>query len=158
MTLAGFRSSWTKSYLNHDFYRKRNSQGSIFMDHRNRPDFSDKHTIIYGHHMKNRTMFNDLNLFKDEEFFNNNKTFTLRSLEDEFTYEIFSTHVYENDPYIIKTRFNNDEFEEFLEKIEKSAEHNSDITLKDDEKILTLITCAYDFKDARYVVHARRVK
>lgn len=145
-------------YLNHDFYGNKNSQGSIFMDFRNKIDLQDKHTIIYGHHMKNRTMFNDLNFYKDKEFFNKNRTFTLKSLYEEETYEIFSTHVYENDPYIIKTRFNNDEFKVFIDSIKEKAEHDVDIKIEEDDKILTLITCAYDFKDARYVVHARKVK
>nr|WP_300003484.1 class B sortase [Tissierella sp.] len=145
-------------YLNHDFYNRRNSQGSIFMDFRSRANLEDKHTIIYGHHMKNRTMFNDLNFYKDEEFFKANRTFTMKSLYKEETYEIFSTHIYENDPYIIKTRFNNDEFISFIDLIKEKAEHEIDIDIEKDDKILTLITCAYDFKDARYVVHARKVK
>ena len=145
-------------YLNHDFYDNKNSQGSIFMDFRNRGNLEDKHTIIYGHHMKNRTMFNDLNLYKDEEFFNENKTFTMKSLYGEETYEIFSTHVYENDPYIIKTRFNNDEFGSFIDSVKEKAEHEIDINVEESDDILTLITCAYDFKDARYVVHARKIK
>lgn len=145
-------------YLNHDFYGKRNSQGSIFMDFRNSIDLSDKHTIIYGHHMKNRTMFNDLNFFKDPEFLKANRNFAMKSLYEEYNYEIFSSHLYENDPYIIKTRFNGDEFSSFLEKINDRADYDLNIDLGEDDKILTLITCAYDFKDARYVVHARKIK
>ncbi len=144
-------------YLNHDFYDNKNSQGSIFMDFRNRIDLDDKHTIIYGHHMKNRTMFNDLNFFKDEDFLKKNKTFTMKSLYREHRYEIFSTHIYENDPYIIKTRFNNEEFPIFLELIEEKAEYNTNVDLMQNDKILTLITCAYDFKDARYIVHAKKI-
>lgn len=144
-------------YLDHDFYGKRNSQGSIFMDFRNRIDLDNKHTIIYGHHMKNRTMFDDLSFFRDKEFFEKNKTFMMKSLYEEHTYQIFSTHVYENDPYIIKTRFNNDEFLLFIQLIKEKAEYDTGVNITDDDQVLTLITCSYDFKDARYVVHAKKI-
>lgn len=144
-------------YLNHDFNDKLNQQGSIFMDFRNRIDLDDNHTILYGHHMKNGTMFKDLNLFKSEEFFKANKTFKMKSLYREYTYEIFSAHVDKNDPYIIKTRFNNDEFTSFIKTLQEKSEYKTEVDVGDRDRILTLITCTYDFKDARYIVHAKRV-
>lgn len=127
------------------------------MDFRNRVDLDDKHTIIYGHHMKNRTMFNDLNFFKEEEFFKANKTFKMKSLYKEYTYEIFSAHVYENDPYIIKTRFNNSEFSLFIDTLKEKSKYKTDVKVEESDRVLTLITCSYDFKDARYIVHAKRI-
>ena len=102
--------------------------------------------------------FHDLNFFKDEKFFNENKTFTMKSLYGENTYEIFSTHVYENDPYIIKTRFYNGQFSSFLEFLKEKADYDINTDLSEEDRVLTLITCAYDFKDARYVVHAKKIK
>lgn len=64
-------------YLNRDVFRKYSLAGSIYMDTRNKPDYSDIYTIIYGHHMKNHLMFSDLDLYKDENFFRTNTTGTL---------------------------------------------------------------------------------
>ena len=47
-------------YLTHMFGKKKNSAGAIFVDAGCSPDFSDMHTILYGHHMKNGTMFSSL--------------------------------------------------------------------------------------------------
>lgn len=55
-------------YLNHSFYKEESISGTLFIDYRNNID-SDKNIVIYGHHMKNETMFHDLNFFKEEEFF-----------------------------------------------------------------------------------------
>ncbi|MGL4797173.1 MAG: sortase domain-containing protein, partial [Paraclostridium sp.] len=54
-------------YLSKDFYNQDSSSGSIFMDYRNK--FDDKNIILYGHNMKNKTMFNNILKFKEENFF-----------------------------------------------------------------------------------------
>ena len=57
-------------YMNHDVYGEVQSSGSLFLDYRNSPTFSDFNTLIYGHHMSERKMFGDIDLFLDEDFFN----------------------------------------------------------------------------------------
>ena len=54
-------------YLNLDVCGNFALAGSIFLDTRNERDFSDPHSILYGHHMENSAMFGDLDLYKDEE-------------------------------------------------------------------------------------------
>ena len=56
-------------YLNRLFTGKWNSAGAIFMDYRNEADLTDPHTIIYGHQMNNKTMFNDLRHYADQSFY-----------------------------------------------------------------------------------------
>ena len=58
-------------YLTHDFNKDYLASGSIFMDYRNNFE-EDKSTIVYGHHMRNKTMFGELANYKDENFFNGN--------------------------------------------------------------------------------------
>lgn len=57
-------------YLNHNPKRETEGSGSIFMDYRNARDFTDFNTIIFGHHMAHHEMFGDLDLFLDEDFWN----------------------------------------------------------------------------------------
>ena len=65
------------SYINTDVYGRFALAGSIFLDCRNKGDFSDCYNLVYGHHMANSNMFGDLDLYKDPEFFRKNTTGTL---------------------------------------------------------------------------------
>lgn len=63
-------------YLNHDVFCKPSLAGTLFLDARNAPDFSDIYNVIYGHHMKGSLMFGDLDLYMEKDFFDTNKTGT----------------------------------------------------------------------------------
>ena len=65
------------TYMNKDFNGDFSLGGSIFMDFRNKPDFSENYSLIYGHNMEKHLMFGDLALFKDKKFFAENKDATL---------------------------------------------------------------------------------
>lgn len=60
-------------YLNHNPKRDVEGSGSIFLDYRNSPDFTDFNAIIYGHHMAQHKMFGDLDLFLNKDFFNSHE-------------------------------------------------------------------------------------
>lgn len=64
-------------YMSRDFYGNSSLAGSIFLDARNSRDFSDSYSLVFGHHMDNHLMFGDLDLFKDERFFEINSTATI---------------------------------------------------------------------------------
>ena len=104
-------------YLNHDFNKNYLPAGSIFLDYRN--DFeTDYNTVIYGHHMRNSTMFGQMEKFKKEDFFEKNKTITLTSKDDIYEYEIFAIGVYDADFGYNTVKFNDeDDFNNFLDKI-----------------------------------------
>lgn len=69
-------------YMDKDVYGKFSLAGSIFLDSRNKNDFKDSYSLVYGHHMSNHLMFGDLDLYKDKEFFETNRTATLTSETD----------------------------------------------------------------------------
>lgn len=145
-------------YLNKDFNNNDSSSGSIFMDFRN--DFNnDKNIIVYGHNMKNKTMFNNLGKFKDESFWNENNKIKVYNGSDELTYEVFSVYVVESGEDYLKVDFSDDtEYSEFLNDIKSKSLYESEVILSPSDKIITLSTCSYEFKDARTVVHGRYVK
>ena len=58
-----------ETYLNTDFEGKKSVAGAIYLDYESEPDFSGRHNIIYGHNMKNGSMFKDIVKYKDEEIF-----------------------------------------------------------------------------------------
>lgn len=69
-------------YIDKDVYGDFSLAGSIFLDSRNNNNFEDSYSLVYGHHMSNHLMFGDLDLYKDKEFFETNRTATLMSETD----------------------------------------------------------------------------
>ena len=144
-------------YLNHDFNKEKNISGTLFIDSNNDIDV-DKNMIIYGHHMKNKTMFHNLNYFKKENFFNKNKINIIREGK-EYIYEPFSAYVISKDKAIFNMSFSNDdEYKGYIEDLSNKSYFNRDINLDKDSEIVTLITCSYEYNGARTVVHGIRYK
>ena len=69
-------------YMNQDVYGNFSLAGCIFLDTRNRSDFKDSYSLVYGHHMSNHMMFGDLDMFKDQKFFETNRSATLTTETD----------------------------------------------------------------------------
>lgn len=148
-------------YLRHDFYKDYNILGSIFMDFRN--DITDlgKNTIIYGHRTKNGAMFEGLTNFQDEEFYEENKTFTFDTLYESYEAEIFAVYNTTTDFYYIQTDFNEEQdFDRLLSDIDEHALYETDVEVNEDDHILTLSTCDYELDEnkGRFVVHAKLTK
>lgn len=146
-------------YLTHDINGDKASRGSIFMDYRNDPSGHDKNTILYGHHMKDGSMFKDLMKYKDKDFFEENTVIQFYTLYRLTEWEIFSAYITSTDFNYIATGFPSDEdYLDFLDNIKGKSMHHRDIELKNYDNILTLSTCTYEFKGARFVVHAKRIR
>ncbi len=145
-------------YLNKDFKRNTNGSGSVFMDYRN--DYTiDKNTILYGHNMKNKTMFSRLEKFKEKEFWNEDNKIKIYTDEGVDVYEVFSVYYTEPGFDYLDTYFSSDdEFIGYIDAISNKSihEYNSEVTT--DDKIITLSTCSYEFKDARTAVHAKWIE
>ena len=139
-------------YLNHLYDKTKNSLGSIFMDYRNNDDFSDKNTIIYGHFAKNNMMFADLAKFKDQSFYDSVSDYQIIIENDIYKVKIFSTYVSDVYTDAWKLDFNDKEFAEWLKNTQKKSMIKSNIIPKDTDLIVTLSTCSYEFKNARFVV------
>lgn len=150
------QSTDNKYYLEHDINGKKLKSGSIFMDYRNTPAGENWNTILYGHHMKNGTMFKDLMKYKKKDFFKKNRVISFDTLYGNSRWEIFS--VYITDIYFdyIQTRFETtEEYLGFLNRITNKSLYKSDVKLGENDKILTLSTCTYEFDNARLAIHAR---
>ena len=143
-------------YLDHGFDKAPNVAGAVFMDTRNIGDGTDRHTLIYGHRMKDGSMFRDLEKYQDEAFYSAHREFELQTLHGIRRYRVFSTYVTDTDFLFIKTRFEDNTFSTFLKEIQDKSLFPSEQTDLPDEnsKILTLATCSRAFADARFVVHA----
>lgn len=146
-------------YLTHNFNKEYNSAGWIFADYRNKLDGTDKNLVIYGHNMRDDSMFGSLKKVVNEDWYNDedNKYITLITENGTQIYEVFSIYQIEKEDYYIKTNFNNEkEFSDFAETVKKRSKKEFDVTVSGKDNILTLSTCANNNK-YRVVLHAKRV-
>lgn len=140
-------------YLNHNFNKEKSISGALFIDYENNIE-SDKNIVIYGHHMKNNTMFNNLNYFKNEDFFYNNEI-TIVKNGKEHKYEVFSVYVIpENEASFDMNISNDNEYINYFNTLSNKSFFNKDIDFNASKKIITLVTCSYEYDAARTVVHA----
>lgn len=146
-------------YLHRDLNKKKYDPGTIFMDYRNIGDAEDRHAIIYGHNMKNGSMFGTLKRYKKQDFYNANRFFTYSTLYEDTQWEIFAAYISPATLDIIQTDFVDDaDFMNFVAVRQGKSMYPIDIELKPTDKILTLVTCTYEIRDARFVIHARKVE
>lgn len=145
-------------YLNHDLKNERSSHGTVFMDCRNDNDGNDYNTVLYGHHMKDGTMFGSLSAYKDRSFYTDHTFIEYDSLEQPMKWQIFSVYVYRSGDDTLQIAFNNDEeYARYLDMIISRSIYKTGVDVTTDDRILTLITCSYEYNNARLVIHAKRV-
>ena len=145
-------------YLKHNLKKERSSRGSIFMDYRNSNDEKDHNTIIYGHNMKDGCMFAGLSAYKDRSFYADHAFIEYDSLQQTMRWQIFSVYLTEPNSDLLQVSFINDvEYAQYLDMVKSRSKYETDVKVTKDDKILTLVTCSYEFKNARLVIHAKRV-
>ena len=150
-----------EQYLHTGYDGTESSSGTIFLDYRCDAHVQplSGHYIIYGHNMKNGTMFHNLVEYKDEDVFSDERIIRFDTLYQDYEWEVFSAYVSDTEFYFIDTTFESDvEWCAFLDEISKKSMHETDIQLSADDVILTLVTCSYEFDDARFVIHARLIQ
>ena len=130
-----------------------NPGGSLFLDCR-AADFSDAHSIIYGHYMKNGTMFAALTEYKEQRFYEQHPRMLLVTPEDRFIVELFSGYVASVDEEAWRLEFSSTkEWGQWLEETKERSIFQSEVQPALQDKVLTLSTCSYEFENARFVVH-----
>lgn len=145
-------------YLTHNFHKEPDKVGSIYMDYRNSNNELDKNVIIYGHNMKDQSMFATLRHFLDEEFFNENKTITLEFSDNEYEWEVFSAYVTRETDWM-EVDFNEpSNFLDFAGNMSNKSYNSSSSDINENDQIITLATCTSHVDDERVVVHGKLIK
>ncbi len=144
-----------ETYLHRTFEGKSNASGCLFISQYN-TGFDDPNTVIYGHNMKNGSMFHELVSYKDEDFFQKHRYGVLYTPEKTYWLDIFAAYVVSADGGFDQVLFSSDEEEAaFFEKLLERAPQQLGYTAEALAPVLTLSTCTYEYNDARFVVHAR---
>ena len=148
-----------QTYLHQTYEKNYNFAGTIFVDYENSGDFSDCNTLVYGHNMKNGSMFGHLKKFReDDKLYKQDKYFWILTPERNYRYEIITAYTtgVNSDTYTL-FKGPGEEFEKYLETIKGYSEiktDNTDLTIKD--RIVTLSTCTGN-ESTRFVVQGKRV-
>ena len=140
-------------YLYHNWKKEKSISGSIFMESTNRSDFSDFHTIIYGHRMRDRTMFGMLKDYQSLDFLREHPSIYLAYGDDICRYDIFAA--YEAGVKSMVYRLDLEENgleEEFLQFCRESSVLDTGVIPGPGAKILTLSTCTGRGHSTRWVV------
>ena len=145
-------------YLKHNFKKEPQNAGSIFVEAMNRPGFADSNTVIYGHQMNDGSMFDALGSWAEQEFYEAHPVMWLLTPEASYQVVLFSgyTTAALSDTYTVFTGPCR-QLEEYLEQCAANSDFEAQVELDVGEKYITLSTCAYDFENARYVLHGKLV-
>lgn len=145
-------------YLHHTFRRQDNFAGSIFMEYQNQADFSDPNTIIYGHNMKNGSMFGKLKRLVNDGAYEEDPYFWILTPDGTLCYRMFSLKKVSVDSDVYTLFSGADEsFVRFAQKMkEESSVDTGDVTFTEQSRIVTLSTCTGD-SSSRFVVQGVRV-
>ena len=138
-------------YLEHDLFNNYNAKGYIFLDYRNDSNLANNYnTILYGHHLLNKTMFGTLDKVLD-----NNPTITIKTSTNTYLYQVFSYYETLPEAYYLQTEFLNlNKYLEFLNTIKNRSMKDYNVSVLETDKIITLSTCSLD-NTKRIVVHGK---
>ena len=141
-------------YLNYNMDGTKGYPGCIYTEDFNSKDFSDIHTVIYGHNLKDKTMFSTLHNFEDEELFNEDHYIYVYTEDYVFVYRIFAAYEFDSLHLLDNYDYTNEYvYEDYLRKIyqttDRVANVRTDIQVTTEDKIVTLSTCTADHDSGR---------
>lgn len=144
-------------YLRTTFFGEARTAGSIFIDADNAADFSDENTFIYGHNMKDGTMFGQLKSYEEEAFYRENPQFMIYTPGGCGYYTIYSCYTAnvndEKDSFAISFSAT-EEYEEFQKMVKARSLYDTGVEVKPEQKTVTLMTCNKAGEDYRLLIHA----
>lgn len=146
-------------YLMHNIDGSYGYPGCVYTENMNSKDFTDNNTVIYGHNMKNGSMFAQLHKFEDPDFFNENREVLIYLPDEVLHYTIFAAHIYDDRHLLYSFDFTDPEvYQKYLDSIfstrDMSANIDKDITVTTDDQIITLVTCIGSQPNNRLLVQA----
>ena len=141
-------------YLNHTADGARSIIGSIFMESQNQKGFQDDVTILYGHHIRGGRMFSSLSGYKKQSYYEEHPVMYLYTPDKDYRVDIFAGEVLDGQNGSFPLMFESaDVREKWLKKLLVSSTFKSSVTVEENERILALCTCSYEYNNARYAVY-----
>lgn len=140
-------------YIDHTFHGEENPAGAIFMEAANTKDFSDLVTFIYGHRMRDGSMFGNLKYYTEKRYWEEHPKIFISTQERELEYEIFSAHRAEVGTSTYTLFFEaNEAYESYLQREKELSWYDTGVEVDRNDQVLILVTCTADQENERIVV------
>ena len=142
-------------YLHKDYKGQPSKPGSIFIQPETKEDFSDFHTIIFGHNMRNKSMFGSLHSYEDESFWKKHRRIYIYQPGKAVRYRILSAYDCKDGSETYRIEYKDEKAkEEWISMIRKESYFSVKDGVKVSDHILTLSTCSNGGpRSSRYVIH-----
>lgn len=152
-------------YLNHDFDKENDKNGSIFLDSGCDILRENDNLILYGHHMRSGNMFGSLNKYKSESYLQEHPTIQFDTLYEHGTYQVmyvFQSKVFSEEEVTFKyyqfiNASSEKEFNSYMNEMARLSLYDTGVSASYGDKLLTLSTCDYQENKGRLVVVAKKV-
>ena len=148
-------------YLYRDFFRKDSKHGCIYV--REQCDvYNSDNVVIYGHRMKDGSMFNNLLLYKERDYYEDRRYIQFNTLTERHTYEIvavFTTVATESGfgYHLFNDAANQEEFDAFIAQCKALSLYDTGVDAQYGDKLITLSTCEYSRDNGRMVLVAKQI-
>lgn len=154
-----FQHDTNEYYLDHDMYGNASAEGSIALDYRSNPKYLANHTILFGHNMMAGTMFTKITRYTGSDFFYSHQTLQFNTLYEDMTWQLFSAYVVDGSDMEVMRYPLYDEalYQDYLDKAKQKSLYDASVSVSTSDQILTLVTCSYEWDNARMIVHFKRV-
>lgn len=146
-------------YLTHNLDGSEGYPGGIYTQYINSKEFDDFNTVVYGHNMRNGSMFKDLHKYEDDVFFEENPYIYVYTETGVLVYQIFAAYEFSDIHLIMGFDLSSEEVRRiYLNNVftaeGKTNNYNMDIAVTTEDNILTMATCIGNKPDKRYLVSA----
>lgn len=150
------------TYLHTRFDKQWSGGGTLFVDYRMEKDFKGFNSIIYGHHMKDGSMFRSIRGYtKEEGYYDKHKTLELATPHGNYHLVVFSAFITKaTDENTYKMTYDEAEKQAYIDRAWEQSElpiTRDSVDVTKDDRLVTLSTCAYDYEEARYIVMCKMV-
>lgn len=152
------QGSDNNEYLHHLLDGTYNSSGTLFVDCECGPEFSGTNTVIYGHNMKDGSMFNSLLNYKEQSYYEEHPVIYLNTPKQNYKIEVFSAYIcnYDSDTYT-RDFYSAEDYAAWVAKMQGQSDFSSDVEVTANDRVITLSTCTYEYDNARFVVQGKLV-
>lgn len=150
------------TYLHTRFDKQWSGGGTLFVDYRMEKDFKGFNSIIYGHHMKDGSMFRSIRGYtKEEGYYDKHQTLELATPHGNYHLVVFSAFITKaTDENTYKMTYDEAEKQAYIDRAWEQSELSvtkDSVDVTKDDRLVTLSTCAYDYEEARYIVMCKMV-
>lgn len=143
-------------YLGHTWEKEKNYVGSVFMEHRNNPNFGDFNTIIYAHNMNDGSMFGTLSKYYDSAYWKKHPYVYIATASGVLRYEVFAFYKAAVDSPTYGLSFRQVQTKvDFLTHSRDERRYDTGILPEGQDRVLTLSTCTASGTEKRWVLQAR---